>query len=408
MTRTPPELRSPDQFSDVHFGVEHRRACAAALDYAHATPNDLILITGDVTQKGLPDEFAAAGAWIRAMPEPRFVSRRQSRRPLLQRHGPAVLAVEGVRGGDRLSGPRRRVQAGQSDGARRDHRRGWQARLNWSKGVIDLDQTRRAAAALRQAPVGALRILACHHPLIEMIGTPMTGDVKRGDAAAGIFAEAGVDLIMTGHTHIPFALPIDLTDRCSYAVGCGTLSHRERGRRPASTSWTGTRARSWSRPWPGTARRSHRAGPWRLPRRQDTRHPETAPDPVVAGEKEKAAVLTATPSGPVRARRSARRPARTKKPPPFRTAAFSLPSAEAPAYIRVPRPRRPPMMSDARNSTTAMIATNLAILEGHAGDAAEAQNSGDQRHDEEDDSPTKHSDLQLRKRLKRLINLGAT
>ena len=27
--------------------------------------------------------------------------------------------------------------------------RGWQARLNWSKGVIDLDQTRRAADALR-------------------------------------------------------------------------------------------------------------------------------------------------------------------------------------------------------------------------------------------------------------------
>jgi PAS domain S-box-containing protein len=33
------------QFSDIHFGCEHKRACAAALDYAHATPNDLVLIT---------------------------------------------------------------------------------------------------------------------------------------------------------------------------------------------------------------------------------------------------------------------------------------------------------------------------------------------------------------------------
>ena len=40
------------QFSDVHFGCEHKRACAAALEYAHATPNDLVLITGDITQKG--------------------------------------------------------------------------------------------------------------------------------------------------------------------------------------------------------------------------------------------------------------------------------------------------------------------------------------------------------------------
>ena len=111
--------------------------------------------------------------------------------------------------------------------------RGWQARFNWSKGVIDLDQTRRAAEALRVAPGGALRILACHHPLVEMIGTPMTGDVIRGEAAAHIFAEAGVDLITTGHTHQPFALPLQAGDQCSYAVGCGTLSHRERGAPPS-------------------------------------------------------------------------------------------------------------------------------------------------------------------------------
>ena len=32
------------QFSDVHFGREHRHACAAALDFAHATPCDLVLM----------------------------------------------------------------------------------------------------------------------------------------------------------------------------------------------------------------------------------------------------------------------------------------------------------------------------------------------------------------------------
>ena len=42
------------QFSDVHFGCEHKKAVAAALEYAHATPNDLVLITGDITQVDLP------------------------------------------------------------------------------------------------------------------------------------------------------------------------------------------------------------------------------------------------------------------------------------------------------------------------------------------------------------------
>jgi 3',5'-cyclic AMP phosphodiesterase CpdA len=277
------------QFSDVHFGVEHGRACAAALDYAHATPNDLILITGDVTQKGLPDEFAAAGAWIRAMPEPTFVIVGNHDVPyygLLDRLFWPWRAFETATGHPAHDGEFKR-EALMVRGV--TTARGWQARLNWSKGVIDLDQTRRAAAALRQAPTGALRILACHHPLIEMIGTPMTGDVKRGDAAALIFAEAGVDLIMTGHTHIPFALPIDLSDRCSYAVGCGTLSHRERGAPPSfnQVEWDEREIVVTVIQWSGS--RFEPAQVWRLPRRQDTRHAGTAPDPATPGVLEQAA-----------------------------------------------------------------------------------------------------------------------
>ena len=276
------------QFSDVHFGVEHPDACRAALEYAHATPNDLILITGDVTQQGLPDEFAAAGEWIRAMPEPRFV--------IVGNHDVPYWDVAA-----RLFYPWRAFETatgypahdGQYSGDTVMVRgvttaRGWQARTNWSKGVIDLDQTRRAAEALRKAPIGALRILACHHPLIEMLGTPMTGDVKRGGEAAQIFAEAGVDLIMTGHVHVPFALSIDLSDRRSYAVGCGTLSKRERGARPGfnDVCWSATEIVVTALEWTGQAFEPGEV--WRLPRRQDTRHAETAPDPKQAGAREQA------------------------------------------------------------------------------------------------------------------------
>ena len=62
------------QFSEVHFGCEHRHACAAALDYARSTPRDLVLITGDITLRGYSGEFTAAAEWIKAMPEPVFVT----------------------------------------------------------------------------------------------------------------------------------------------------------------------------------------------------------------------------------------------------------------------------------------------------------------------------------------------
>ena len=146
------------QFSDIHFGCEHKRACAAALDYAHATPNDLVLITGDITQKGYPDEFAAARDWMRAMPEPRFV--------IVGNHDvPYWDAIA------RVFHPWRAFETATGFPAHDGQfcndtvmvrgvvtARGFQARPNWSKGVIDLDQTRRAAEALRQAPIGALTV----------------------------------------------------------------------------------------------------------------------------------------------------------------------------------------------------------------------------------------------------------
>lgn len=278
------------QFSDIHFGCEHRHACAAALDYAHATPADLILITGDITQQGFPSEFAAAGDWIRRMPDPRFV--------IVGNHDVPYWSLPA-----RLFSPWKAFEKATGHPAH-DHQflspnlmvrgvvtaRGWQARPNWSKGVIDLPQTRKAAEALRQAPVGALRVLACHHPLIEMAGAPMTGDVKRGDEAALIFAEAGVDIITTGHVHVPFALPIHLADHCSYAIGCGTLSHRERGTPPSfnQIEWDAHEIVVTAIAWTGD--RFEPSEVWRLPRRQDTRKMATAPDPNAPGELERAAV----------------------------------------------------------------------------------------------------------------------
>lgn len=249
----------------------------------------MVLITGDITQEGHRDEFAAASVWIQAMPEPTFV--------VVGNHDVPYWNIPA-----RLFWPWRAFEKAIGHPAH-DHQfrapdlmvrgvttaRGWQARPNWSKGVIDLDQTRRAAEALRQAPVGALRVLACHHPLIEMIGAPMTGEVRRGAAAAQIFAEAGVDLIMTGHVHVPFALPIEMSDRCCYAVGCGTLSLRERGTPPGfnQIDWNAAGIVVTAMAWTGRGFEPQQV--WKLARRQDTRRTATAPDPNIAGTRERAA-----------------------------------------------------------------------------------------------------------------------
>jgi predicted phosphodiesterase len=104
-----------------------------------------------------------------------------------------------------------------------------------------------------------VNIIACHHPLIEMVGGPMTGRVRGGKRAARRFCEAKVDLVMTGHIHVPFVWPLSLGDGRTYAVGAGTLSLRERGAPPSfsliaigpdeievtALAWTGGRFDQW-------------------------------------------------------------------------------------------------------------------------------------------------------------------
>jgi hypothetical protein len=46
---------------------------------------------------------------------------------------------------------------------------------------------------LAAAPPSALRVLACHHPLIEAAGGPMTGRVRGGHFAAHRLVAAGAD-----------------------------------------------------------------------------------------------------------------------------------------------------------------------------------------------------------------------
>jgi hypothetical protein len=75
--------------------------------------------------------------------------------------------------------------------------------------------------------------VVCHHPLIEMLGGPMTAKVHGGTAAAQAFSQAGVDLVLTGHIHAPFVHPYPFADGCTQAVGSGTLSVRERGVPPS-------------------------------------------------------------------------------------------------------------------------------------------------------------------------------
>lgn len=247
--------------SDIHFGGENVEAVAGVTAWIAEHRPDLAIITGDITRQGDEAEFRAARRWMDSLPvfslvvpgnhdTPYFSLtrrlfapwKRYERHfgawtgPALQRPGLAVTAVNTARG--------------------------VQLRTNWSKGAISKRQAAAAIQALAGAPTDSLKVVACHHPLIEMIGGPMSGQVHGGHDAAMTFSNAHVDLVLTGHVHAPFALPFPGGDGRTWAVGASTLSIRERGApigfncvevgpavvQVTALAWTGSHFEPW-RTW---------------------------------------------------------------------------------------------------------------------------------------------------------------
>jgi 3',5'-cyclic AMP phosphodiesterase CpdA len=249
--------------SDIHFGGENAGAVAAATEMVNAGAFDLVVVTGDLTRFGEPEEFKAAAAWLAQIAAPKLVTPGNHDAPYLawaerlftpfsryeRAIGPAPAQVH-LGGGFAVRGL--------------NTARGAQPRLNWSKGQISRRQVAAAVDWFEDSHPECVRIVACHHPLAEMIGGPMTARVWGGQAAARDFAEARVDLVLSGHIHAPFTWPYSFGDGKTYAVGAGTLSLRERGGVPpgfnvvdieraairiAALGWTGSHFepyRTWS------------------------------------------------------------------------------------------------------------------------------------------------------------------
>jgi 3',5'-cyclic AMP phosphodiesterase CpdA len=216
------------QLSDIHFGGENAASAQAAADFIERDPPELVIFTGDFTLNGLPREFRSAKRWFDALPQPKLATPGNHDTPYWNIPLRALTPFNRYR---RNIGPPGSASFDSEDVSVRmiNTSRGAQPRPDWSKGAINLKTAHADVAALKGAHKGALRVIGCHHPLIEVADTPVTGGVHRGALAAEIFALGRIDLILTGHVHVPFAVPLPYGDGMTYAVGASTLSVRTRG-----------------------------------------------------------------------------------------------------------------------------------------------------------------------------------
>jgi len=207
-------LRALLHVSDVHFGPKHVSALSrAVLDLAAEGRPDVLVVSGDLTQRAKPDQFRQARAWVDASPVPVV-------------YVPGNHDVPMYRFWERLVSPfgawRRHFDAALVRGFRDDHVEivGLNTAHNWTTkhGRVDREEIERLITELGSPAAERLRVAVAHHPLARVPQLGREPAARRGPAALELLRRAGVELVLSGHLHHAFWVEIP-----DAGVGAGPL-----------------------------------------------------------------------------------------------------------------------------------------------------------------------------------------
>lgn len=225
--------------SDIHFGLEDRKALAWVREEIAAKRPDAVAITGDHTMRARHREWDAATAWINALDVPVTISIGNHDMPYfnpVERFLTPYKRFEGMK----ALVERQLALPGLAIVPLKTVRR-WQPRLNWSKGWVTPEALDECLGALDALPAGTKALVAVHHPLRE-VGTHGTALTRHGEQALTELAKRKVLGVLSGHVHDPFDIAEPTSAGEVRMIGAGTLSHRLRSTPPSfnEITWDGT------------------------------------------------------------------------------------------------------------------------------------------------------------------------
>ncbi len=220
------------QISDTHFGTEQPQVVEALVALAAQQRPDVVVLSGDITQRARQHQFLAARAFV-------------------DRLGAQVLAIPGNHDialfnlWSRLTRPYARYA--EAFGADLEPvyssfdllilgvntTRAWRHK----HGEVSKTQIDRVARQLKEAAPKQLRVVVVHQPAGVTHERDRPNLLRGHSAATRAWASAGADLVMGGHIHLPYTLAMPALVRRMWVVQTGTaISSRTRSGVPNSVN----------------------------------------------------------------------------------------------------------------------------------------------------------------------------
>jgi len=236
--------------SDTHFGTEQPPVVAALRRMAHELRPDVLVLSGDITQRARSAQFAAAREFCDSLGVPHLLSLPGNHDiPLFNLWARLVDPYGGYRAafGHELEPELERddlLVLGVNTTRPRRHK----------DGEVSRAQIERVSRRLRGARREQLRVVVTHQPACVMREEDEKDRLHGGHRAARAWSEAGADLVLGGHIHLPYLTDLCArvkdTERTVFCLQAGTaVSHRVRFATPNSVN-----VLRWSAPPPGQPR----------------------------------------------------------------------------------------------------------------------------------------------------------
>ena len=187
--------------SDLHFGRERSEVAEGLLDDLHARRPDLIVITGDLTERAFHWQFRKARRFLDRLPGPWVATPGNHDVPLLpldeRLHRPLERFARHI---DPAPSPTRQAGKAWVTGLSTAHG------ATWKDGNIGQDLLDEVCTLTRSAPAGARRIVIAHHPFRPPPDAPDYKLVDGWEDGLRRLSAAGADIVLGGHIHRAYAV----------------------------------------------------------------------------------------------------------------------------------------------------------------------------------------------------------